>query len=329
VESSKAGSAAISDAKFASSSAASQESDNPGDPNRQTSDERVAPPGAAKPRKLIAYQMYFGLEARAFHAGAERMLDRVSAQAPAQPRVNVRTLSEDFHLDLAASGMLLRAFLDDGLLYPDGNGGYEATERFRKYALARVVVPLLRSQAKDLLDRACALAEDLNADSTRNALLIETMMVSGSYLSRRDLMPELSLWLVLRKRRRHERQPSASLLSKHDAIRHIKATLKGLNHVVTVRVVSDQRKVERPFSVVFQAKEVVIEPPLRAWDKLRDWSAAIGQRVASGQAGAVPPARRSDAEPPGVAPMELVTVQRGPRTLQRERSAWGAVGKRD
>lgn len=320
MESSKAGSAPIADAKSASSPVASPESDRPGN-------ERPASPGATKPRKLIAYQLYFGLEARAFHAGARRILERVSVQG--QHQVNIRTLSEDFHLDLAASGTLLRALLSGGLLYPDGNGAYEATERFRKYALARVVVPLLRSQAKDLLDRACALADDLNADSTQNPLLIETMMVSGSYLSRRDLMPELSLWLVLRRRPRSERQGSASLLSKHDAIRYIKAALKGLNHVVTVRVVSHQQKVDRPFSIVFQAKDVVIEPPPRAWDKLRDWSASIGQRVAPGQVGAAPAATPPDPEPLPQAPAELVTVQRGPRTLQRERSAWGTVGKRD
>lgn len=270
-------------------------------------------------RKLIAYQQYFGLEARAFHAGAERMLKRIPAQATRLARTNVRSLSEDFHLDAAAAGTLLRSFLAGGLLYPDGKGGYEVSERFREYALAQVIVPLTPSQAKEVINMAGRLAAAINAESNRNPFLIETIAVSG-YMNRRDLLSELLLWLVLRVRPQSRgQQRSTLLLDKNDAWREIKARMKGLNPVIVVRIVSDKQKVERPFSVVFQAADEVPEPPPRAWEKLRDWGASLGQRVAS---------KQDNHEIPAVVPMELVTQQRGPRTLQRDGSAWGTVGKR-
>lgn len=272
--------------------------------------------GKAKPRKLLAYQHYFGLEARTFHAGAKRMLERVSAQAPGMARINARHLSEDFRLNAEQSGTLLRAFLAGGLLYPDGDGGYEPSERFREYAHARVVVPVRRSQAKELVKAACRFAEGINADSHRNPFQIETIAVSGSYMSRCDLLPELSLWLVLRRRPQSETTRS---MSKDDACHHIKTTMKGLNPAMVVRLTSDTQKVERPFSIVFEAKDVVIESPPRPWERLRDWSVSISQRVVS---------RPPHLDPAAVAPMELVTQQRGPRTRQGQFSAWGKVGKR-
>jgi len=329
VDSSKAGSDPITDAKSPSSPVTSPGRASPGGPNGIGSKARTSPPGSTQPRKLIAYQLYFGIEARAFHAGAQRMLKRASAQASGQTWINIRTLSEDFKLDLAASGTLLRAFLTGGLLYPDGDGGYEATERFRQYALTRVVLPLMRSEAKDLLHRACSFAAGFNADSQRQPLLIETMMVSGSYITRCDLVPELSLWLILRRRRQPDGQHSTPSFDKDDSVRHLKEKMKELGPIVEVHIAPDRDKVARPFSVVFQRKDVVIEPPPRAWDKLRDWSASIGHRVASGKIATAPAAKRSGAESLPQAPAELVTVQRGPRTLQRERSAWGTVGKRN
>jgi hypothetical protein len=269
--------------------------------------------------KLIAYQRYFGLEARAFHSGASRMLARVSVPALHPARVNVRSLSEDFRLDVAASGTLLRAFLAGGLLYPDGNGGYEVSERFREYALAPVIVPLTRSQARGIIGVACRLAAAINEESDRNPFMIETIAVSGAYMSRRDLLSELQLWLVLRVRSQPQGQRSEHLLSKEDAWREIKARMKGLDAMMVVRIVSDKQKVERPFSVVFQATDEVIKPQPGAWEKLRDWGASLGQRTAS---------KRDSHKLAAVAPMELVTQQRGPRTLQRARSTWGTVGKR-
>jgi len=142
---------------------------------------------------LIADQCYFGLEARALHAGAQRALARMSAQAPDQARIDARILGQDFRLDAPASRALLQELLTGGLLYPDGNGGYRPTARFREYALACVVAPLSRARAKALIDRACGLAASNNADRASNPLRIKMVAVSGSYMSRRDQLSDLSL----------------------------------------------------------------------------------------------------------------------------------------
>jgi len=313
MESSNRGSSDIAETKSGGSPSAPSPN-----PNEHAAKEPVARRAGVR-HKLIAYQYYFGLEARSFHAGAERTLARMLPQEAQQARINVRTLSEDFSLDTAASGTLLRTFLAEGLLYPDGNGGYEPSERFREYALAKVIVPLSRPQVTALINAACRFAAGINADSHRNPFLIDTMMVSGGYMSRCELLPELPLWLVLRRRPPSRTRRSTRFLSKDDACRHILTTMKGLNPIMVVRIVSDKQKVERPFSVMFQAQTEMLESPPGAWERLRDWGASINQRVAS---------RQAHANPLPDVPEELVTVQRGPRTLQRDGSAWGGVSKR-
>src|SRR5215471_8588723 len=275
--------------------------------------ERVpASPARTKPRKLIADQRYFGLEARALRAGAERMLRRMSAQASGQTWINVRSIGEDFGLDPAASGTLLRAFLAGGLLYPDGDGGYYATPLFREYARAQVIIPLSRSQARELMNKACHVAALFNADARGNPFMIRRMLVSGSYMSRGNLVSEVSLWVELRRRA----QPQAPLLDKEDALRQIKSSINEVGSMVEVHLVTDDKNVPRPFSVVFEGKEDPIEAAVPAWEKLRNWSASIGQRVVS----------RQDAVSASYAPMELVTLQR--QTVGRQKVAWGNVGKR-
>jgi hypothetical protein len=122
--------------------------------SRAPADQAAPAKGAPKIRRLIADQQYFGLDAKTFHNGAARMLARVSAQGTERPRVDVRTLGEDFHLDGAASWALLRAMLAGGLLLTDGPGNYRPAARFREYALANVVLPLSRARAREVIDRA-------------------------------------------------------------------------------------------------------------------------------------------------------------------------------
>ena len=140
-----------------------------GKPNRL-----LASQGGTKLRRLVADRKYFGLEASALRAGAERSLAHMSTQPPEQARIDVRNLGEAFHLDAPASWELLSALLMGGLLYPDGSGGYLPTRHFRDYALACVVAPLSRTRAKALIDRACGLAARVNADWVGNPLQIWT-----------------------------------------------------------------------------------------------------------------------------------------------------------
>ena len=244
-------------------------------------DRLIASRGAGNVRRLVADQRYFGLEARALHAGAERVLTRVSAQAPEQARVDVHMLGEDFRLDAPATRALLQALLTGGLLYPDGNGGYRPTRRFREYALACVVAPLSRARAKALIDRVCGLAAHINADWTSNPLRIKVVAVSGSYMSRRDQLADLSLWLVLRRRPETRARHWRPSMSKDDALRQILEPIHALSSFIVVRIVADRQVVRRPFSVVFQANEDVVEPSVPTWERFRDWGVSISRRLAS------------------------------------------------
>jgi hypothetical protein len=241
----------------------------------------IASQGATKLRRLVADRKYFGLEASALRAGAERSLAHMSTQPPEQARIDVRSLGEAFHLDAPASWALLGALLTGGLLYPDGNGGYHPTRHFRDYALACVVAPLSRARAKALIDRVCGLAAHINADWASNPLRIKVVAVSGSYMSRRDQLAELSLWLVLRRRPETRARRWRPSMSKDDALRQILEPIHALSSFIVVRIVADRQVVQRPFSVVFEANEDVVEPSVPTWERFRDWGASISRRLAS------------------------------------------------
>ncbi len=231
-------------------------------------------------RRLIADQQYFGLEANALRAGAGRALARISKQPAEEARIDIRSLGEDFHLDAAASSALLSALLTGGLLYPDGTGRYRPTRHFREYALARVVEPLTRARARALVDRACRLAARINSDWDGVPFQIEMVAVSGSYMSRGDQLSELSLSLAVGRRPEARTPGSKPLLSMDDALRQILEAMHALSSFIVVRIVADRSAVPRPFSVVFEANENVIESSVAGWDRLRDWSMSVTRWLA-------------------------------------------------
>jgi hypothetical protein len=235
--------------------------------------------GAAKIRRLIAGQRYFGVEAQTFHDGAKRTLARLSTRGKEPPRIDLRSLGEDFRLDAASSWALLRAMLADGLLRSDGPGSYRPAARLRDYALAHVVAPLSRTQARTLLDKARKLAVKINADWERNPFRIRMILVSGSYMSRSDLLPELSLWLMLGRRREAGTRRGKSALGKADALRQIAATAKALSPLVVVHAVSAKESVERPFSVVFEAEDDYADSSTPSWGRFRQWGASVSRRL--------------------------------------------------
>jgi hypothetical protein len=241
----------------------------------------IAVQGATKLQRLVADRRYFGLGAQAFRAGAERALARLSAQPPEQARIDAHSLAEDFHLDGAASLALQSELLKGGLLQPDGSGRYLPTRRFRQYALACVVAPLSRARAKALIDRACGLAARLNTELVRNPFLIDMMAVSGGYMSCRDQLSELSLWLIPDRRREVQTRRGTSLPSKDDALREFLEPIDSLSSFVVARMVADRQAVPRPFSVVFQASEEATESSSPRWGRFRDWGASLARRSVS------------------------------------------------
>jgi len=242
------------------------------------------------------------------------MLERIRTHEPDRACVNTRTIAQDFCLDAAASGTLLRAFMASGLLYPDGDGRYEATDRFREYALADIAVPLSRLQARDLINTVCGVAARINAEWQRSPLLIDTIMASGSYMggAKDDLLSELPLWLMLRFRRQPPTRNPIHWQSQEEALDHIKAAIKALSPIIVVNIVSDSEKVQRPFRVVFQQG---VTPAAPALGRLRDWEAPLSQRPVAGPA----PGRNVSAGLPGSQPG---------RAVGRDKSTWDDVSKR-
>ena len=214
-------------------------------------------------------------------AGAERVIERMTARAPKQARIDVHSISADFHLDAADSRTLFSALLAGGLLYPDGTGGCRPTERFRDYACACVVVPLSRDRAKALIDSVSELAQRINVAWAQNPYQIKMIAVSGGYMSRCKTLHELSLWPVLRRRPEVRARGWKPALGKDDAQGQIRSAMNALSSFIVVRIVADRQAIERPFSVVFQASEPMVERPLPAWDKVCDWSASITRRITS------------------------------------------------
>ena len=233
--------------------------------------------GAAKIRRLIADQQYFGLGAKAFHDGAGRTLARVSNGAAEPSRIDVHSLGEDFRLDADASWRLLRGLLAGGLLLSDGPGSYRPTARFREYAQAEVVMPLSRGRAKDLLEGVRKISARVNANWTRNPYQIRLILVSGSYMSRTERLAEVSLWLIL-SRRNEVRARRDNRMSKSDAMRQIAAALRELSSFLIVRVAADRQGVPRPFGVVFEADNDFPDST-HSWERFREWGASISRRL--------------------------------------------------
>ncbi len=215
-----------------------------------------------KARTLVSSQCYFGVEALVLRRGAERVLARGAGQPTENARVNAQILSEDFRLDAAAAHALLRTLVNHRLLEsePDRAGGYRLTERFREFALARVVRPLQRAQARELLDAACQLAARMNAGNARNPLVIDTMAVSGDYMSRSDRIGELVLWPLVKPRTPTSARRIRSSMNDTDGAKEIRNALRALSPFIVVNVVTDAASVERPFSVPFHADDATESP---------------------------------------------------------------------
>jgi hypothetical protein len=236
-------------------------------------------PAAAPARRLIAEQCYFGVEAATLRRGLGRSLARLSRQPTDHDRIDAHGLADDFEIDSGASAALLSVFLTGGLLYPDGSGRYRPTRLFHDYAVARVVAPLERARAKALIDKSCRVAARINAEWAHIPFRIETIAVSGAYMSCREQFAELSLSLVL-TRRPKARAEAKPRVGKQDALREVADALQALSSFIVVHVVGDRAHVQRPFSVVFQATEPLIDVEPAKVEPLRDLGASIGRWLA-------------------------------------------------
>jgi hypothetical protein len=208
-----------------------------------------------KLRTLLSHQRYFGMEPMALRHGAGRVLLRVAGLPPERARVSAQRLREDFGLDTTEGKAFVHQLVGGGLLEPHAErpGDYRLTERFVEFASARIVAPLPRVRAKQLLDQACRLAAEINEDWTRNPLAVEAVAVSGDYMSRQHQLAELTLWVVVRPRLRTRAPRWARMPTKPEGAIAIRNALRELSSFIVVHLVTGVSSLPRPFSVAFRA----------------------------------------------------------------------------
>ena len=208
-----------------------------------------------KARTLVTQRLYFGMNAVDLRAATGRVLSRVVGLPPERARVSARSLRQDFGVDTALGNALVAQLVTEGLLEPpaDLQADYGLTERFFEYASARVVEPLPRERARQLLADACALAARVNGEWTRNPLEIEAVAPYGCYMSRDRQLSELPLGIVVRTRPAALRARWGRIQSKSDGARAIRTEFRELSSFIHVRMVNDTRLLPRPFAVAFHA----------------------------------------------------------------------------
>lgn len=207
-----------------------------------------------KARTLIARRRYFGLDPVRLRTAAGRVLTRVVGLPPERARIRAEHLKQDFAVDTVDGDALLHELVDAGLLRPRAGepDDFEITDRLREFAAARVVEPLARARARQLIARACDLCRQINAEWTRNPLEIEALAVSGGYMSRADELSELTFGVVVRARGAQRRARWGRMANKPAGARAMREELASLSSFVIVHFVTELAALPRPFSVVFR-----------------------------------------------------------------------------
>jgi len=213
-----------------------------------------------KARTLVTRRLYFGMDALNLRAATGRVLSRVVGLPPERARISMRSLRQDFGVDTVQGKALVEEFVAEGLLEPPAalQTDYGLTERFLEYASARVVEPLPRERARQLLTNACELAARVNGEWTRNPLEIEAVAPFGCYMSRERQLAELPLGIVVRPRTAARRARWGRIQTKSDGAREIRAEFRELSSFIHVRMVNATRLLPRPFAVAFHADSPVL-----------------------------------------------------------------------
>jgi GNAT superfamily N-acetyltransferase len=205
-------------------------------------------------RTLITHRVYFGIEAQRLRDGSGRVMARVVGLAPERAHVSLTHLAQDFGLDTREGRPIVDELVAEGLLRQRAGrrDDFFPTERFAELAGARVVDPLARGRAKQLVQAAGELAAAFNAGSRANPLAIEAVAVFGQYMSLDDELGELELAIVVRPRERRRRFRWRRPASRTDGANEIRQAFRAISSFVQAHLVTDLASVPRPFAVVFQ-----------------------------------------------------------------------------
>ena len=148
---------------------------------------------------LVTSKLYFGVDAQQMRESTARVLSRLEHLPPDRPVIKLDAIVEDFRVSAAASRPMIDEMVRHGLLQRLGerSSEYGVTDKFRRYADARIVEPLPRSRAKMLLNHIADLAWHFNRTAIGNKYEIDALAVFGPYMS---LEPELAEVTVARHR---------------------------------------------------------------------------------------------------------------------------------
>jgi hypothetical protein len=205
-------------------------------------------------RTLVTHRRYFGLDAVTLRAATGRVLSRVVGLPRDRARVTDSQLRVDFGVDTIDARSLVEGMVEGGLLQPRADErDYRITDRFYEFAAARIVEPLPRPRAKLLLGQAVDLAREVNAEWTRNPLIIEAVAPFGAYMSRDPHLDELPLGLVVGNRPASQRARWRTI-GKAEGVQAIRDAFGGLSTFVRLRLVTGLIDLPRPFAVSYQAE---------------------------------------------------------------------------
>ena len=205
-------------------------------------------------RTLVTHRRYFGLDAVSLRAATGRVLSRVVGLPRDRARITDSQLRVDFGVDTVDARALVEGMVEGGLLQPRAEQrDYRITNRFYEFAAARIVEPLPRPRAKQLVGQADELARRVNAEWTRNPLIIEAVAPFGAYMSRDPYLDELPLGLVVGNRPASQRARWRTI-GKAEGVQEIRDAFGGLSSFVRLRLVTGLVDLPRPFAVSFQAE---------------------------------------------------------------------------
>ena len=206
-------------------------------------------------RTLVADKQYYGLEATRLLQAASRIINRVAGMPPDRARVSARHLQQDLAVNTIQGQVLVREFVEGGLLQRHAHqNDFQLTPRFLEVASARVVEPMTRAKARQIVTVACKTAQRINADWTRNPVMVDALAVSGSYMSRSDKLSDLMLGIVVKKRPAQSRFSFWRKMNTSDGAIQIQNEFRELSSFVNAYIAIDTQGLVRPFSIVFRGE---------------------------------------------------------------------------
>jgi hypothetical protein len=202
---------------------------------------------------LLKHRQYFGVEPQRLRAAAARVVSRIVGLPPERAHVTDRQLHQDFGVGTALGRPVVESLVAEGLLrpYTDAPGTYRVAPRLVDIAAAKVIDPLPRERARELVVDACALARRINAEWSRVPLEIEALATYGSYMSRDAQLADLSFGVVVRARPA-TRRAHWRTVTKADGASGIRGAFRALDPFVRARLVTELVSLPRPFAVVYK-----------------------------------------------------------------------------